>query len=85
MVAPDGGTAVKRNVRHVDFMLIDREAPLAVDVPLNLVGESPKLEAMKELGVTHGGPNNDAETLFDGVTFDPAKPAPTVVPQIEPL
>jgi large subunit ribosomal protein L25 len=38
---------VKRNVRHVDFMLIDREAPLAVDVPLNIVGESPKLEAMK--------------------------------------
>lgn len=38
---------VKRNVRHVDFMLIDREAPLAVDVPLNLVGESPKLDAMK--------------------------------------
>jgi nitrate/nitrite transport system substrate-binding protein len=31
-------------------------------------------EAMKELGVTHGGPNNDAETLFDGVTFDPTKP-----------
>jgi large subunit ribosomal protein L25 len=38
---------VKRNVRHVDFMLIDRDAPLDVDVPLNLVGESPKLEAMK--------------------------------------
>jgi large subunit ribosomal protein L25 len=38
---------VKRTVRHVDFMLIDRDAPLAVDVPLNLVGESPKLEAMK--------------------------------------
>jgi large subunit ribosomal protein L25 len=38
---------VRRTVRHVDFMLIDREAPLAVDVPLNLVGESPKLEAVK--------------------------------------
>ena len=38
---------VKRTVRHVDFMLIDRDAPLAVDVPLNVVGESPKLEAMK--------------------------------------
>jgi large subunit ribosomal protein L25 len=38
---------VKRTVRHVDFLLIDREAPLAVDVPLNVVGESPKLEAMK--------------------------------------
>jgi large subunit ribosomal protein L25 len=38
---------VRRSVRHVDFMLIDREAPLSVDVPLNLVGDSPKLEAMK--------------------------------------
>ncbi len=31
-------------------------------------------EAMKELGYAHGGMNNDPETLFDGVTFDPAKP-----------
>ncbi len=31
-------------------------------------------EAMKEIGYAHGGPNNDPETLFDGVTFDPAKP-----------
>jgi len=29
-------------------------------------------EAMKEIGYTHGGLNNDKETLFDGVTFDPA-------------
>lgn len=29
-------------------------------------------EAMKEIGYTHGGQNNDKETLFDGVTFDPA-------------
>ena len=28
-------------------------------------------EAMKEIGYTHGGRNDDAETLFDGVTFDP--------------
>jgi nitrate/nitrite transport system substrate-binding protein len=28
-------------------------------------------EAMKEIGYTHGGENDDAETLFDGVTFDP--------------
>jgi nitrate/nitrite transport system substrate-binding protein len=28
-------------------------------------------EAMKEIGYAHGGLNNDAETLFDGVTFDP--------------
>jgi nitrate/nitrite transport system substrate-binding protein len=31
-------------------------------------------EAMKELGYMHGGINNDPETMFDGVTFDPAKP-----------
>ncbi|MBI3881753.1 MAG: ABC transporter substrate-binding protein [Verrucomicrobia bacterium] len=28
-------------------------------------------EAMKEIGYAHGGMNNDKETLFDGVTFDP--------------
>src|SRR3954469_19394431 len=28
-------------------------------------------EAMKEIGYQHGGVNNDKETLFDGVTFDP--------------
>jgi len=31
-------------------------------------------EAMKEIGYTHGGLNHSPETLFDGVTFDPAKP-----------
>ncbi len=31
-------------------------------------------EAMKEIGYVHGGANADPETLFDGVTFDPAKP-----------
>lgn len=31
-------------------------------------------EAMKELGYTHAGANMEPETLFDGVTFDPAKP-----------
>ncbi len=30
--------------------------------------------AMKEIGYTHGGANNDPETLFDGAVFDPAKP-----------
>ena len=29
-------------------------------------------EAMKEIGYTHGGLNNDAESLFDGSRFDPA-------------
>jgi large subunit ribosomal protein L25 len=38
---------VRRTVTHVDFMLIDRDAPLEVDVPLNLVGTAPKLDAMK--------------------------------------
>lgn len=31
-------------------------------------------EAMRELGVEHGGPNMDTETLFDRVTFDPRHP-----------
>jgi nitrate/nitrite transport system substrate-binding protein len=31
-------------------------------------------EAMKEINVTHGGANHDAETLFDGVKYDPTKP-----------
>jgi nitrate/nitrite transport system substrate-binding protein len=31
-------------------------------------------EAMKEIGAKHGGANDSAETLFDGATFDPAKP-----------
>jgi nitrate/nitrite transport system substrate-binding protein len=31
-------------------------------------------EVMKEMGVKHGGADNNPETLFDGVTFDPTKP-----------
>ncbi|HYE18726.1 MAG TPA: CmpA/NrtA family ABC transporter substrate-binding protein [Tepidisphaeraceae bacterium] len=31
-------------------------------------------EAMKEINYAHGGANSSPETLFDGVTFDPAKP-----------
>jgi nitrate/nitrite transport system substrate-binding protein len=31
-------------------------------------------EAMKEINYKHGGLDNKAETLFDGATFDPAKP-----------
>jgi nitrate/nitrite transport system substrate-binding protein len=31
-------------------------------------------EAMKEIGASHGGANNEPETLFDGVKYDPAKP-----------
>jgi len=30
--------------------------------------------AMKEIGFAHGGPDAKPETLFDGKTFDPAKP-----------
>jgi nitrate/nitrite transport system substrate-binding protein len=28
-------------------------------------------EAMKEIGYAHGGADDKAETLFDGVSFDP--------------
>ncbi|HEY3233968.1 MAG TPA: ABC transporter substrate-binding protein [Polyangiaceae bacterium] len=31
-------------------------------------------QAMQELGVAHGGRNDEPETLFDGVTFDPRQP-----------
>lgn len=31
-------------------------------------------EAMKEIGFSHGGRSDAPETLFDGVTFDPARP-----------
>jgi nitrate/nitrite transport system substrate-binding protein len=31
-------------------------------------------EAMKEIGYVHGGLDQKPETLFDGTTFDPAKP-----------
>ncbi|HEX7861843.1 MAG TPA: CmpA/NrtA family ABC transporter substrate-binding protein [Verrucomicrobiae bacterium] len=31
-------------------------------------------EVMKEMGVKHAGADNNSETLFDGVTFDPTKP-----------
>ena len=31
-------------------------------------------QAMKEIGVKHGGMDNKPETLFDGVKFDPSKP-----------
>jgi ribosomal protein L25 (general stress protein Ctc) len=35
--------AVRRTVTHVDFLLIDRDAPLEVDVPLVVVGTPSKL------------------------------------------
>jgi nitrate/nitrite transport system substrate-binding protein len=31
-------------------------------------------QAMKEIGFNHGGQSMASETLFDGITFDPAKP-----------
>ena len=31
-------------------------------------------EAMKELGVTHGGRDDSGFSLFDGVAFDPTRP-----------
>jgi nitrate/nitrite transport system substrate-binding protein len=51
------------------------------DAPIDYDGIAQKVmrpelyeEAMQEIGYEHGGANNDPETLFDGVTFDPAKP-----------
>ncbi|MCU0270245.1 MAG: 50S ribosomal protein L25 [Acidimicrobiales bacterium] len=38
---------VRRTVDHVDFLLIDRDAPLSVDVPITLVGTAPKVDAQK--------------------------------------
>jgi len=38
---------VKRNVTHVDFLVIDPDAPVAVDVPIVLHGESEQVERMK--------------------------------------
>lgn len=38
---------VRRQVTHVDFLLIDPDAPLAVDVPIQLVGTAEKVEALK--------------------------------------
>jgi nitrate/nitrite transport system substrate-binding protein len=31
-------------------------------------------EAMKEIGVVHGGQTNSSETFFDGLAFDPQRP-----------
>lgn len=39
--------AVRRSVTHVDFLLIDRNEPLEVDVPLVVVGHASKLDSMK--------------------------------------
>lgn len=38
---------VRRDVIHVDFLLIDRNAPLSVDVPIVLHGRAEKVEAFK--------------------------------------
>lgn len=38
---------VRRDVTHVDFLLIDPNAPLSVDVPVQLVGQSEKVDALK--------------------------------------
>jgi nitrate/nitrite transport system substrate-binding protein len=52
-----------------------------VDGPPDYAGVAAKVmrgdlyeEAMKEIGVAHGGRDDAAETLFDGVTFDPKEP-----------
>lgn len=38
---------VRRDVIHVDFLLIDRDAPLSVEVPVVLIGEADKVENEK--------------------------------------
>jgi large subunit ribosomal protein L25 len=38
---------VRREVTHVDFLLIDRNAPLSVEVPVALHGSAAKVDAMK--------------------------------------
>jgi nitrate/nitrite transport system substrate-binding protein len=52
-----------------------------VDGPLDYEGIASSVmrpglyeEAMREMGVVHGGPNRNPEILFDGITFDPAQP-----------
>jgi large subunit ribosomal protein L25 len=40
---------VRRDVIHVDFQLIDRDASLTVEVPINLVGEAKAVEQKKGL------------------------------------
>ena len=38
---------VRRNVLHIDFLRVDPDAPVAVEVPLILVGEAKLVEARK--------------------------------------
>jgi large subunit ribosomal protein L25 len=35
---------VKRNVMHIDFLRVDADAPVAVDVPIILIGEAKQVE-----------------------------------------
>ncbi len=39
--------AIRRDVLHVDFQLIDRNAALAIEIPVVLVGIAPKVEQFK--------------------------------------
>lgn len=38
---------IRKNVLHVDFQLIDRNAPITIDVPVVLIGEAEKVEQLK--------------------------------------
>ena len=38
---------VRRNVLHIDFLRVDPDAPVAVEVPLLLVGEAKKVESRR--------------------------------------
>ena len=46
-------------------------APDYAGIPAKVARTDLYEEAMKEIGYQHGGRNDDAETLFDGVKFDP--------------
>jgi len=46
-------------------------APDYAGIPAKVTRADIYEEAMKEIGYAHGGRNDEAETLFDGIKFDP--------------
>ncbi len=51
-----------------------KEAPDYAGIVKRVIRNDLYEEAMKELGYAHGGLDNSPETLFDGVSFNPADP-----------
>jgi nitrate/nitrite transport system substrate-binding protein len=49
-------------------------APDYAGIPAKVLRADLYEAAMKEIGYKHGGADNSPETLFDGVTFNPAEP-----------